>query len=105
MLRPVVQAPSEVESYYHDKPREKKKLSQEKEFRQIKNAVIQEAERIRLGEITFENADLAECDESEQVQSESSACWELRQIGQDHRPFPSERSERCGRGGTAGGTE
>ena len=44
---------SEVESYYHDKPREKKKLSQEKEFRQIKNAVIQEAERIRLGEITF----------------------------------------------------
>ena len=25
----------EVESYYHDKPREKKKLSQEKEFRQI----------------------------------------------------------------------
>ena len=41
----------EVESYYHDKPRERKKLSQEKEFRQIKNAVIQEAERIRLGEI------------------------------------------------------
>ena len=50
---------SEVESYYHDNPREKKKLSQEKEFRQIKNAVIQEAERIRLGEITFEDADLA----------------------------------------------
>ncbi len=50
---------SEVESYYHDKPRERKKLSQEKEFRQIKNAVIQEAERIRLGEITFEDADLS----------------------------------------------
>ncbi len=48
---------SEVDSYYHDKPREKKKLSQEKEFRQIKNAVIQEAERIRLGEITFEDAE------------------------------------------------
>ena len=45
----------EVESYYHDKPRERKKLSQEKEFRQIKNAVIQEAERIRLGEISFED--------------------------------------------------
>ena len=78
---------SEVDSYYHDKPREKKKLSQEKEFRQIKNAVIQEAERIRLEEITFENDDLAECDESEQVQSESSACWELRQIIRD-APFP-----------------
>ena len=78
---------SEVDSYYHDKPREKKKLSQEKEFWQIKNAVIQEAERIRLEEITFENDDLAECDESEQVQSESSACWELRQIIRD-APFP-----------------
>ena len=58
---PVVQAcydqwyalQNEVDSYYHDNPREKKKLSQEKEFRQIKNAVIQEAERIRLVEITF----------------------------------------------------
>ena len=39
--------------------RERKKLSQEKEFRQIKNAVIQEAERIRLGDITFEDADLS----------------------------------------------
>ena len=77
----------EVESCYHDKPREKKTLSQEKEFWQIKNAVIQEAERIRLEEITFENDDLAECDESEQVQSESSACWELRQIIRD-APFP-----------------
>ena len=30
---------------------------------------------------------MAECDESEQVQSESSACWELRQIIRD-APFP-----------------
>ena len=74
---------SEVENYYHDKPREKKKLSQEKEFRQIKNAVIQEAERIRLGEITFEDDDLAEHDEQEQVRGESYACWELRQIIRD----------------------
>ena len=73
----------EVESYYHDKPREKKKLSQEKEFRQIKNAVIQEAERIRLGEITFEDADLSDHDEPEQVRGESYACWELRQIIRD----------------------
>ena len=74
---------SEVESYYHDKPREKKKLSQEKEFRQIKNAVIQEAERVRLGEITFEDADLSDHDEPEQVRGESYACWELRQIIRD----------------------
>ena len=74
---------SEVDSYYHDKPREKKKLSQEKEFRQIKNAVIQEAERIRLGEITFEDVDLSDHDEPEQVRGESYDCWELRQIIRD----------------------
>lgn len=73
----------EVDSYYHDKPREKKKLSQEKEFRQIKNAVIQEAERIRLGEITFENADLTSHDEPEQLRGESYDCWELRQSIRD----------------------
>ena len=74
---------NEVDSYYHDKPREKKKLSQEKEFRQIKNAVIQEAERVRLGEITFEDADLSDHDEPEQVRGESYDCWELRQIIRD----------------------
>ena len=71
---------NEVDSYYHDKPREKKKLSQEKEFRQIKNTVIQEAERVRLGEITFEDEDLSKYDEPEQVRGESYDCWELRQI-------------------------
>lgn len=75
---------SEVENYYHDKPRERKKLSQEKEFRQIKNAVIQEAERIRLGEITFEDADLSDHDEPERLRGESYACWELRQMIQDN---------------------
>ena len=74
---------NEVDSYYHDEPREKKKLSQEKEFRQIKNAVIQEAERIRLGEITFEDADLTSHDEPEQLRGESYDCWELRQIIRD----------------------
>ena len=82
---------SEVESYYHDKPRERKKLSQEKEFRQIKNAVIQEAERIRLGEITFEDVDLSENDEPGQFRGESYACWELRQIIRDERLSLEER--------------
>ena len=84
---------SEVDSYYHDKPREKKKLSQEKEFRQIKNAVIQEAERIRLGEITFEDANLAGHDEAEQVRGESDACWKLRQIIRDESLSLADRDE------------
>ena len=84
---------NEVDSYYHDKPREKKKLSQEKEFRQIKNAVIQEAERIRLGEITFEDANLAGHDEAEQVRGESDACWKLRQIIRDESLSLVDRDE------------
>ena len=84
---------SEVENYYHDKPREKKKLSQEKEFRQIKNAVIQEAERIRLGEITFEDANLDGHDEAEQVRGESDACWNLRQIIRDESLSLADRDE------------
>ena len=74
---------NEVDSYYHDKTREKKKLSQEKEFRQIKNAVIQEAKRICLGEISFEDAALTGYDEPEQLWGESYDCWELRQIIRD----------------------
>ena len=98
---------SEVESYYHDKLREKKKLSQEKEFRRIKNAVIQEAECIRMGDITFEDADLAGHDEPEQVQGESYACWELRQIIQNEaipladRDCAAEELERLAERGDA----
>lgn len=84
---------SEVENYYHDKPRERKKLSQEKEFRQIKNSVIQEAERIRFGEITFEDADLTGHDEPERLRGESYACWELRQIIRDESLSLADRDE------------
>ena len=98
---------NEVDSYYHGKPREKKKLSQEKEFRRIKNAVIQEAECIRMGDITFEDADLAGHDEPEQVQGESYACWELRQIIQNEaipladRDCAAEELERLAERGDA----
>ena len=37
-----------LESYYKSKPRQHNSLSQQKEFRTIKNAIIQEAERLRL---------------------------------------------------------
>ena len=47
----------ELERYYKDKPREHLPLSAQKEFRAIKNMVIQEAENIRLGVFTFEDAD------------------------------------------------
>ena len=36
-----------LEGYYKSKPRQHNPLSQQKEFRAIKNAIIQEAERLR----------------------------------------------------------
>jgi len=45
----------EVENYYKDTPREWLPLSQQKEFKAIKNMVIREAESIRLGTVTFED--------------------------------------------------
>lgn len=45
----------EVESYYKDTPRERLPLSQQKEFRSIKNMVIREADGIRQGVFTFED--------------------------------------------------
>lgn len=46
----------ELESYYKDTLRQHLTLSQQKEFRAIKNLVIQEAENLRLGAFTFEDA-------------------------------------------------
>ena len=45
----------ELEHYYKDTPREHLTLSQQKEFKAIQNLVIREAERLRLGELTFED--------------------------------------------------
>ena len=81
-----------VAAYYHDKPQERIPLSQQKEFRQIKNAVIQEAERLRLGEISFEEKNLGQYDEPEEFRSESYDYWALRDIIRDERLTMEERS-------------
>jgi len=69
-----------VDAYYHDKPQKRIPLSQQKEFRQIKNAVIQEAERLHMGEITFEEKGLNQQDEPEEFQNASYDYWALRDI-------------------------
>lgn len=48
-----------VESYYKDDVLKEIPLSQQKDFRPIKNAVIREAERIRLARISFEDDEKA----------------------------------------------
>lgn len=57
----------QVQSYYTGAPPEKLPLSKQKEFRSVRNAVIREAERIRLGEITFEDEQAAYMDEPESI--------------------------------------
>lgn len=50
----------DLESYCKDTPRQHLPLSQQKEFRAIKNLVIQEAENLRRNVFTFEETDMAE---------------------------------------------
>lgn len=48
----------QVNDYYSEQQRQRPPLSQQKEFRQIKNAVIREAEHIRMNRISFEDAEM-----------------------------------------------
>jgi len=81
-----------VDGYYHDKPRERLPLSKEKEFRQIKNAVIREAERLRLGQVTFEDQDMGQRDEPEQFRNASNAYWMLQEVIRNETLTLEERS-------------
>lgn len=82
-----------VDSYYHDKPQKHIPLSQQKEFRQIKNAVIQEAEHLRLDELAFEEKNLGQYDEPEEFRSESYDYGVLRDVIRDESLTMEERGE------------
>ena len=82
-----------MENFYSEKERHRPPLSQQKEFRQIKNAVIQEAETIRLGEITFEDDTLDQSDEAEKGENVSWDFWTLRTDIQDEYSSLAERDD------------
>lgn len=82
-----------VDSYYHDTPQERIPLSQQKEFRQIKNAIIREAERLRLDELTFEEKNLGQYDEPEEFRNESYDYWTLQDVIRDESLTMEERGE------------
>ena len=84
---------SQVEDFYSEKERHRPPLSQQKEFRQIKNAVIQEAETIRLGEITFEDDALRQNDEVAGDENVSWDFWTLRMDIQDECSLLAERDD------------
>ena len=89
------QLQSQVEDFYSEKERHRPPLSRQKEFRQIKNAVIQEAETIRLGEITFEDdtLDQRQIDEADNDKDVSWDFWTLRMDIQDEGSLLAERDD------------
>ena len=64
----------ELERYYKDTPREHRPLSQQKEFKAIKNMVIREAEQLRLDTFTFEDARMK--DEADEDQDAVYFAWD-----------------------------
>ena len=64
----------ELERYYKDAPREHRPLSQQKEFKAIKNMVIREVEQLRLGTFTFEDARMK--DEADEDQDAVYYAWD-----------------------------
>ena len=67
-----------VSDFYSEKERRRPPLSQQKEFRAIKNAVIQEAERIRQNQISFEDRAMEDGGGWVEDRELTWACWELR---------------------------
>ena len=70
----------QLNDYYSEQQRQRPSLSQQKEFRQIKNAVIKEAEHIRQGRMSFEDTAMQQEDEQLDDRTMSYDYWELRQI-------------------------
>ena len=81
----------ELERYYKDTPREHKTLSQQQEFKAIKNMVIREAEELRLGTFTFEDTTMKdEVDEDqEEVYYAWSSHWEMAEAYQNAKEILS----------------
>ena len=65
----------EVNEFYSDKQMERIPLSQQKEFRAIHNAVIQTA--LQLEHLTFEDRDMEQRDESDDVLQDSKTCGRI----------------------------
>lgn len=70
----------QVEDFYSEQERMRPPLSQVKEFRAIKNAVIREAERIRQGTFSFEDEGIQQDDEPEEFTNSSYGYWTLRSM-------------------------
>ena len=84
----------QVEDYYSEgKKRLRPQLSQQNEFRQIKNAVIKEAEHIRMNRFSFEDEEMQDDGEQISAYAMSYECQDLQSVANDDS-FPlAERDE------------
>ena len=79
--------------YSEDKKRIRPPLSQQKEFRQIKNAVIKEAEHLRMNRFSFEDEEMQDDGEQISTYAMSYECQDLQSVANDES-FPlAERDE------------
>ncbi|MCC2258778.1 MobP3 family relaxase [Intestinimonas aquisgranensis] len=81
-----------VDAYYHDKEQKRIPLSQQKEFRSIKNAVVKEAENIRQCKLFFEDKGVEQESEPEEFRDCSYDYWTLRDEIRDDTLTLEERS-------------
>ena len=83
----------QVNEFYSGKKQQRPSLSKQKEFRTIRNAVIREAENIRLGKITFEDEKLEERGEWVDNWEVSYECLRLRARIEDRKLPLAQRDE------------
>ena len=85
----------QVEDYYSEgKKRLRPPLSQQKEFRQIKNAVIKEAEHLRMNRFSFEDEEMQDDGEQISTYAMSYECQDLQSAANDDR-FPLEERDEA----------
>ena len=85
----------QVEDYYSEgKKRLRPPLSQQKEFRQIKNAVIHEAEHLRMNRFSFEDKEMQDDGEQISTYGMSYECQDLQSVANDDR-FPLEERDEA----------
>ena len=83
----------QVNEFYSEQDRQRPPLSQQKEFRAIKNAVIREVELIRSGAVTFEDEDLKLEDEQSNDRNASAYYQRLKRVICDEFRSLEERDE------------
>ena len=83
----------QVKEFYSGKKQPRPPLSKQKEFRAIRNAVIREAENIRLGKVTFEDEKMEERGEWVENWEVSYECLRLRARIEDRKLPLNQRDE------------